>query len=196
MEVCFSTAYLPPIAWYRAARRYEVIGLEAWESWQKQSYRNRCYILGPNGAQMLNIPIVHNENKKHIGSVEISYREDWQHTHWQAIKTAYGNAPFYEVLAPSLKDFYRMQSERLFDWNRQLIEWSLHWLRAEIKMIPTQSWQREYPRDYREYFHPKRQDTDGFTTYPQVFDDVMPFQPNLSILDLLMNEGPAAYDYL
>jgi len=196
MSVCFSTAYLPPIAWFRALKAFEEVQLEAWESWQKQTYRNRCYILGPNGPQMLNIPILHNENKNRMGTVEISYAQNWRHTHWQAIQSAYGNAPFYEVLATSFEAVYREKPKRLFDLNLKLIELCLGWLRMETNIKSTSVWEPDYETDLREEFHPKKARSGNFPRYPQVFDDQQDFTPNLSILDLLMNEGPAAYDYL
>ncbi len=73
MRACFSTAYLPNAAWFREALKHQSILIETQESWQKQSYRNRTYILGPNGPLMLNIPVDHNTTKGSIDQVEISY---------------------------------------------------------------------------------------------------------------------------
>lgn len=196
MKGYFSTAYLPPIAWFARARQYDELVLEKHESWQKQSYRSRCYILGPNGPQMLNIPILHNAAKEHIGTVEISYRENWQHTHWQAIRTAYGGAPFYEVLAPDLEQIFCQKENRLFDWNLKLLRLMMRWLQMDQEISFTESWHNDLPHDHREEFHPKRPLQQNFKKYPQVFDDQQAFAPNLSVLDLLMNEGPAAWDYL
>lgn len=196
MKGYFSTAYLPPIAWFSHARQYDELCLEKHESWQKQTYRNRCYILGPNGPQMLNIPIQHNEAKDKIGTVEISHKQNWRHTHWQAIRTAYGAAPFYEVLAPDLEALYAEKEVRLFDWNLRLLRLLMRWLRMEQQISFTESWHKELPQDHREEFHPKRPLQQSFTSYPQVFDDQQPFAENLSVLDLLMNEGPASWDYL
>lgn len=196
MEACFSTAYFPPIAWFRSLKYFQSVTLEAWESWQKQSYRNRCYILGPNGPQMLNIPILHNEQKGYIRTVEISYSQNWQHNHWQAIQSAYGSGAFYEELAPALEQLYQQQPKRLFDWNLMTIQWCMSWLRLDTELSPSKSWEADYINDLREAFHPKKITPGNFPDYPQVFDDQLAFAPNLSILDLLMNEGPAAYDYL
>ncbi len=196
MTGVFSTAYLPPISWMQAALRCDEILLEKHESWQKQSYRNRCYILGPAGPQFLNIPVVNNSNKKQIATVEISYTENWQHTHWQAIKSAYGTAPFFEVLAPELEPFFRQQTHRLWDWNLELIRLLLDWLQVDIPLRETTQWSADQPNDFRESFHPKMPLQGTFPAYPQVFDDQLPFASNLSVIDLLFNEGPAAYDYL
>lgn len=196
MPGIFSTAYLPPIAWFKKALVQPALCLEQHESWQKQTYRNRCYILGPNGVQMLNIPILHNQHKNVLGTVEISYAENWQRTHWQAIKTAYGSAPFFEILGPELEALYHQNIIRLFDWNLQLIKLMLDWLVVEKDMVLTTSWQPEVENDFREAFHPKRKGSEVLAPYPQVFGTAAGFEPNLSIIDLLFNEGPAAFDYL
>ncbi len=192
----FSTAYLPPIDWFRSVLKYNTICLEQHESWQKQTYRNRCYILGPNGVQMLNIPILHNEHKDVMGTVEISYAENWQRTHWQAIKTAYGSSPFFEILGPELEEFYTKKITRLFDWNLELIKLMLNWLDVDKHISLSSGWNPTVENDYREDFHPKRKSTSDFAPYPQVFTSDDNFAPNLSIIDLLFNEGPAAFDYL
>lgn len=192
----FSTAYLPPVEWFQQALQYEAICLERHESWQKQTYRNRCYIYGPNGRQMLNIPILHNAQKSSIGTIEISYVENWQHTHWQAMKTAYGSAPFFEILGPELEEFYSRRINRLFDWNLELLKLMLNWLQVDLKLSLTDEWHPEVTNDHREDFHPKRNSNKVFAPYPQVFSSDRGFEPNLSIVDLLFNEGPAAWDYL
>lgn len=192
----FSTAYLPPISYFKALLRFDAIQVEAWESWQKQSYRSRSYIYGPHGAMMLNIPIKHNENKSRMGTVEISYETAWQNTHWQAIKTAYGSSPFFEVLGPELEPFYQKKINRLIDWNTELLKLMLNWLQVSPNLSFTENWSPDLDNDFRESFHPKRKTAENFEPYPQVFTDEHGFIPNLSVIDLLFNEGPAAFDYL
>lgn len=192
----FSTAYLPPISYFKALLRFDAIQVEAWESWQKQSYRSRNYIYGPHGTMMLNIPIKHNENKSRMGTVEISYETAWQNTHWQAIKTAYGSSPFFEVLGPELEPFYQKEINRLIDWNTELLKLMLNWLQVSPNLSFTENWHPDLDNDFRESFHPKRKTAENFEPYPQVFTDEHGFIPNLSVIDLLFNEGPAAFDYL
>lgn len=192
----FSTAYLPPISYFKSLLRFDAIQVEAWESWQKQSYRSRSYIYGPHGAMMLNIPIKHNEKKSRMGTVEISYETAWQNTHWQAIKTAYGSSPFFEVLGPELEPFYQKEINRLIDWNTELLKLMLNWLQMSPNLSFTENWHPDVDNDFRESFHPKRKVNGNFDPYPQVFTDEHGFIPNLSVIDLLFNEGPAAFDYL
>ncbi len=196
MSVLLSTAYLPPVEWFQHVLEHSSVRIEKHESWQKQSYRNRCYIMGANGKQMLNIPVDGNSKKMTIGNVKISYEQNWQHTHWQAIQSAYGASPFFEILGPELQEFYSKKEEYLFDWNAQMIQLMFDWLQVDIQLIPTNTWQAEAENDFRETIHPKKPMTTECKRYPQVFDDSLGFIPNLSIIDLLFNEGPAAYDFL
>lgn len=195
MAACFSTAYLPPVSWFREALKYDSIQIEACESWQKQSYRNRAYVLGPQGPLMLNIPVDHRTTGGSINQVEISYVQDWQHRHWLAIRSAYGTAPFFESLAVELEPFYRQKTELLIDLNEQLIKLILTWLQADLHLEYTRSWQEIRNEDFREQIHPKRRTVEE-QAYPQVFSDKLGFTPNLSVIDLIFNDGRAAYDYL
>lgn len=197
MDGLFSTAYLGPISYYSYLVNCTTIHIERWENWQKQTYRNRCYIDGPNGKLMLNIPIKHGD-KKNIGELEISYSDSWPAKHWQAIKTTYSTAPFFDVLAPELQELLEKKHSRLFDLNLELTKLILTWLRINTPITLTEDWsaQKNAQTDLRNSFSAKTESQQPFTPYPQVFDYKNGFLPNLSILDLLFNEGPAAYDYL
>ncbi len=192
----FSTAYLPPIAYVKAVLAYPEICLEHFESWQKQSYRNRCYILGANGVQFLNIPVAQQASKTPINQVCISYHENWQRKHWQALVSAYGNSPFFEVLAPDLEPLYLQKTERLLDWNTQLFNLILKWLQYPLNIKASTEWEPTVENDFRNYFSPKKVTEETFVPYPQVFQPTGHFSPNLSVIDLIFNEGPAAFDYL
>lgn len=131
-----------------------------------------------------------------MGTVEISYETAWQNTHWQAIKTAYGSSPFFEVLGPELEPFFQNEINRLIDWNTELLKLMLNWLQVSPNLSFTENWHSDLDNDFRESFHPKRKTAENFEPYPQVFTDEHGFIPNLSVIDLLFNEGPAAFDYL
>ena len=144
---------------------------------------------------MLNIPVDHNSTGGSIDEVRISYHQDWQHRHWQAIRSAYGSSPFFESLAVELEPFYQEKSEFLFDLNLRLLKLLLNWLQTDLRIVFTNSWQQDRELDFRESIHPKIEEPKGIL-YPQVFSEERGFVSNLSVLDLIFNEGRAAYDYL
>lgn len=190
-----STTYLGPILYYKALVSANTVLVEAWESWQKQSYRNRCYIDGPNGKLMLSIPVQASSTGL-IKDVRISYKDNWPQKHWQAIKTSYNASPFFEILGPDLQDVYRQKPTYLWDLNLELTHIILDWLQCNTSLTTTQSWQEQADEDLRESYHPKRDVQQTLPAYPQVFDHKNNFLANLSVIDLLFNEGPAATGYL
>lgn len=179
----------------KALAQYPAVFIETQESFPKQTYRNRCYIDSPNGTLKLSIPVQHQSAS--TGEVQISYRENWPQKHWQALRSAYGKTPFFEVLASDLETAIFSRESSLLEFNNRLLELILHWLRLDVEIQPTEHWHAEHPiPDYREAFRTKGAPQWKGPSYPQAFDHKFGFRPDLSILDLLFNEGPAAADYL
>lgn len=193
----FSSSYWGPIDYYAALIQYDKVFIEQWESFPKQSFRNRCYIDSPNGKLMLNFPVDHG-SKSLIKDTRLAPDQSWSQKHWQAIKSSYGNAPFFDALAPELEAFYQKEWSGILNLNQASMDLVRKWLRSDFKLEYSSSWE-ENPapiQDRREDFHPKQKDKAKLPPYPQVFDHKHGFLDNLSILDLIFNEGPAAYDYL
>jgi hypothetical protein len=189
-----SLAYLPSVSWCAAVWNIEDVYIEACENYQKGSLRNRCHIAGPHGIQRLSIPLIKGKHQQTpICEVRIAYDEPWQRQHWRTIKTAYGNAPFFEHYADGLAPFYERRYEFLFDYNLDLLMFifqkKLGWNGSFIlthEWLPTEKWTpaddlREAfsgeADEWPEWFYPAR--------YPQVFEERNGFLPNLSVLDLL-----------
>jgi len=193
----FSLSYWGPISYYAALIKYPRICLEQYDHFQKQSYRNRCYIDGPNGELMLNIAI-EKGHKQLTRDAKFSASQEWSQKHWQALITSYGSSPFFDALAPEIERLFQQEFPSLALLNFQSTLLILKWLRYEGIVELSKEYQHE-PIDWedlRESFSPKRRQDNSFLPYPQVFDHKSGFKPELSILDLIFNEGPLAYDYL
>ncbi len=193
----FSVCYLGPVDYWAAWVQSSQPQLESQENYRKQTYRNRCYIDGPNGVQMLHFPVRH-QAVKQIDTVELSLAKPWPQQHWQALQSTYGNSPFFDGLADDLAPLYRDPPRRLWEFNLALHRLILRWLRLPQDFSVNRTWQEKTTaRDWREAFHPKRPSVSSQPIpYRQAFADRFGFRAKLSVLDLLCNEGPAAYDLL
>ena len=196
--VILSTAYLPPIQYFAKILAYPKVLVETQETYSKQSYRNRCVILSCNGPLPLTIPVVKtNGNNTSIKDIAIDYSTDWQKNHWKAIESAYRTSAYYDFVADLLIPFYRKKEKYLFDFNSEVTSELTGFLGINKQLLNSNEYLKNYPEgidDYRKSIHPKpqfqRTDND-FTPikYFQVFSDRFNFYPNLSIADLLFNEG-------
>jgi hypothetical protein len=203
-HLLLSTAYLPPVQYISKFLSENKVLIEIHENYQKQSYRNRCYIYGANGRQCLVIPIVkaHGE-KTPITRVEIDNQSPWQKIHIKSIQSAYLNSPFYEFYADEFNRFYTQKSALLIDWNSAFLKYILKLLNLETDIKTTTGFEKApvASPDYRQTIHPKpahQMPDKNFLPVPyiQVFRDRYGFIPNLSIIDLLFNEGQNAREIL
>ncbi len=197
-----TTAYLPPVDYFRVIAQSSSVKIEQHENYQKQSYRNRCYILSANGPLSLNIPVDRTFGcSLPIRDVRIDYSREWQKLHWRAIVSAYRSSPYFEHYCCLLEPFYTKKELFLFDYNCELLETICGVIDSRIKTGLTECFQRHYNlNDYRYSIHPKRESPLNFNNekgrYFQVFAHKFGFIQNLSIIDLLFNEGPLTAGYI
>lgn len=189
--------YLPPVAWFTAFLDDEAeIIFEQYESFPKQTYRNRANIYGANGKLSLIIPIRHN-GRREMHAIETADGENWRGLHWKSIKTAYQSSPYFEFYEDRLKDIFEYEESSLVKFNLNAIQV----LQNILKTEKAYSLNDEYIRDpeeinLREKFCAKSEDNHGFEPYYQVFSDRYGFLQNLSVLDLICNKGPESLTYI
>lgn len=192
-----SIAYLGPVQYYSKLFLFPKIIIEQYDTYGKQSYRNRCKIYGANGPLTLSIPVQKaSQHKVLVKDVKIDYSEDWQKQHWKSIESAYRSAAFYEYYCDEIIPFYQKKYDFLIDFSKEIQNAVLNCLGIALDIFYTEDFilhgNNEYI-DYRERIHPKKMmDDPNFHVeeYFQVFADKYGFQSNLSIVDLLFNMGP------
>jgi hypothetical protein len=195
-SVLLSTAYFAPLPFYSLAVKSSEIYIEQFENYTKQTYRNRCIILGANGPISLIVPVVKSRGPKVlIKDLKISYDVDWQRNHWRTIFSAYSSSPFFDYFKDDIIPFFESKENYLLDLNLKINETICELLEIENSLKLTDDFEKVPTGviNMREIISPKNKlfgcqfQTEKYT---QVFSDKTGFIPNLSILDLLFNEGP------
>lgn len=195
--VYLSSAYLPPIHYFSKIFHAEQIVIEQHCNYIKQTYRTRCNIAAANGVLCLSIPIDRESGSKtQTKDILIAHDTDWQKQHWKSIESAYNTSAFFEYYKDDFMPFYEKKWKYLFDYNTELLQMIMQLIDIDTKITFTQNYESQLTTgtDFRELIHPKKDSSllDSKYTCPeyyQVFNDKMPFQPNLSIIDLLFNMG-------
>lgn len=189
----------PSIAWWAAAAGEAQIGLDAAEHYRKMSGHNRYRITAANGPLLLTVPLAGGRDQRSpVGELRIDYTQDWPKQHWRTLFSAYGRAPYFDHYAPPLQHLLQSGDEKLTDLCSATITWMARELGWKIAFERLTAFQPVWPPDVADYRF-RRLDQPGvpfFPRYLQVFDERNGFAPNLSLLDLLMNEGPAAASWL
>lgn len=194
MTSVFPTAYFGSIAYFRELVRAQKVLLEAKEHFVKQSIRTRCDILVSNGLRYLSVPVIKkNGNKTAMEDIEISYTDNWQNDHWRTIASAYSSAPFFEHYGEEVKALIFLNEENLLRLNEKIIKTILAWLSIDLVTMESNTEFVQSDSDFRAFPFDDRLNTKKYT---QVFEAENGFIPNLSILDLIMNEGPMARRWL
>ncbi len=178
--------YLAPIDYYYLMLHSDTCLVEVYDTYQKQTFRNRCMIASADGSLALTIPVekpLPGQNK--MKDIRISDHGRWRHVHWNALKTAYQNSPFFEFYADEMAPFYEKKWNFLVDFNDDLQRLMCSWLDIKPCVLRTDRYMGEMSNMS---FAPK--------PYYQVFRDKTGFLPNLSIVDLIFNMGPESILYL
>lgn len=197
-SVLIQPTYFSAIAQYVAIAKSNQIIFEVEDNFQKQTYRNRCYINTANGKQLLNVPVQHKKGiKQKTKDVKIDYKDSWQKQHLKALKTAYSSSPFFEFYVDDLLPLFEKKYTYLLDLNLESHQLIMDALQLEIPFKKSENYITETKYlDLRNLAIDKKQITYKLKRYIQVFEQNNGFISNLSILDLLFMEGPNALNYL
>ena len=190
--------YLPPVEYFAGIIQHETLLIEAHETYQKQTYRNRCYIKGANKVQVMSIPVKKGSQQLKIQEVEINYAENWVREHWRSIQSAYGKAPFFEYYADFFQPIYTENPKFLFEFNLQILTICLQLMNIKREINFTSKFEKKYNNDRitdaRSLILPNKRTLESpyfnFFKYQQTFGKE--FVDNLSIIDLLFCLGPEA----
>ena len=217
MPVLLSAAYCPPVQYFAAmAEEFtlspdrvipSIVYIEGCENYQKQSYRNRCVIYSQSGPEALTLPVVHEggTHKIPVREIRVDYSKGWVIRHKRAIASAYGTSAFFEYYCDGLFAILDSRPETLFELDMSITRFFIEKTGIPVDLRVTDSYTAPcsgiYGEDLRECIHPKR--PDGILArlalekpYFQVFSRKYGFVRNLSVMDLLFNEGPDSISYL
>ncbi len=142
-----------------------------------------------NGLQTLTVPLIGGRGSKTpFDEIEISYAENWLAKHKMALQSAYAKSPYYEFYMPYFENILDAKPILLLDLNKAIFKEILRLLKLKNEVIDSE--------DVATINFIPGQFDNHLPDYPQVFRYKSPFQPDLSILDLLFCLGPRSSDYL
>ena len=192
-------SYFPSIATMVAMAKADKITLETQDNYQKQTYRNRTYIAHSNGKLILNIPIRHSKSTRHQKTKDVTPENNfsWLTEHWKSIQVAYRTSPYFEFYEDDLAPLFKEPVLKLQDFNIQILETIAELIGLETQILTSNVFDKHTQlQDMRHLANCKKEPSYNFDTYHQVFEGNHGRIENLSILDLLFNEGPNTLNYL
>ena len=200
MDILIHPTYFPSTSHFAAIVQADKVTFEMEDNFQKQTNRNRTYIYSPNGIQLLNIPVKHSKiAHQKTKDIQIENDFDWQKQHFKSLEAAYRSSPFFEYFEDDLLPIFEKKHSFLMDLNLEVFDLITRCLRMKIEYSTTTEYFHEINSDELTDFRflaNGKKDHSQFESYTQVFDDKFGFINNLSVLDLVFNEGKFALDYL
>ena len=191
--------YFPNIAHFVALIKSKEVVFEVCDNYQKQTYRNRSDIYSANGKLLLSVPVSYTQKlRQKTKDVLISSVDDWQSKHLKSFDSAYRMSPFYEFYIDDLMPIFKTEFKYLLDLNLKCFELLTKALELEISTRLSEDFtiSDNSSDDFRNLVNTKKNNAFQFNKYTQVFTEKHGYINNLSILDLLFNEGPNAINYL
>ena len=181
--------------WTALIKGGDNVVIDLGENYVKRSERNRTSILTAEGVMQLSVQLAHaNRPRQPMRSMVIDYSKRWQHQHLVAIESAYRSSPYYDYYADRITEIYKREWHSLVELNLATLDIVCRALKiARPRIAEEYVVAQEGDIDLRDK---KRGSTFTAEPYIQVFCDRLPFTPNLSIIDLLMCEGPASIEIL
>ena len=199
MNIILHPTYFPSIASFVSIAKAINLTFEVCDNYQKQTYRNRMFIYGANGKIPLTVPVIYSQkNRQLYKDINISEDTNWQDLHWKSIQSAYSSSPFFEFYQDDFQPLFCKKYQYLLDFNFKCLEIVYDSLELPFEFETTKVYQPTITDllDYRFLVENRKELKQPFKPYVQVFDNKHGFIPNLSILDLIFNEGPNAMIYL
>jgi hypothetical protein len=195
--------YFPNISFYKTLINHDILLIERYEHYQKVSFRNRCYIAGPNGSILLSVPLAQGKNQRTVmKDVRISNDEKWQALHWKTLVSAYRRSPWFEYYEDELGLLFEKPVSYLLDWNLMCLEWANKVMGISSPIAFTEEYHKTYEAgtgitDARNTIRPSQELAEEETVrYTQVFQERVGFLPDMSILDLIFCEGKRSVELL
>lgn len=200
-HIILPLAYFAPLPYYQVLFSQKYVQLDEAENYLKQTYRNRSEILGPNGIQILTVPVMAQKgNKIPTSQLTIDNRRKWQQLHWRTLQTAYGNSPYFIYYEQDIREMLNKNFNTLGEISKYVLIMITKWLGKVTEFEFLSHYEAiSKNEDLRLQFKHREEvlnwNVEQFT-YNQVFEDRFGFIPGLSILDLIFNTGPEASELL
>ena len=176
----FTTAYFPCIGYFSRFLEDPSPVIEVYETYHKQTYRNRCRVMTANGVESLSVPVMKvNGNHTMTKDVIISEKEHWQQIHRRCLESAYKASPYFDHYYDYLKPIFETRFERLIDLNDAALKTILKILKVQKEIVHTTDYVKQVDNDLREAFSPKT------SLSPTVFPSITRFSARSSLSHLI-----------
>ncbi len=224
--VILQPSYIPWRGYFDQIRRADLFIFYDDVQYDKHGWRNRNQIKTAQGKQWLTIPVhsAGATDGLLIKDVKVDWSKPWANNHWKALTFAYAKAPYFRRYAPLLEPFYARREPLLADFTidltialaREIGISQTRFMRSSelpgihgektdrLIQILTRVGARHYISgpSARDYIEADKFERAGITleyvdyNYQEYTQLYPPYDPYVTILDLLFMVGEQALSYI
>jgi hypothetical protein len=179
--------FLPDVEWFINAAQNKQFNIALNCNFNQSKFLNKYNIPGPNQLQTLVVPILAHTKNGMYSDVLIDYTQKWIREHKNALQTAYGKSPFFEYYDYRIFNVLDQEIPDLNTLNITLLRDICKWV--GLDHLPMNIHENSENAQFTQI------NKLNVPEYNQVFHEKFGFRPNVSIVDLLFNQGPLAKSY-
>lgn len=197
MDLLLDSQYFPSISYFAQIKKCDALVINDLENYNKQSYRNRCRILGANGVMDLIIPVDHKSGRR-MNKIKLDNNDRWATIHYKSIESAYRRSPYYDYFSDEILSHLNKSTESLLELNLGILKSILKIIDLDTPVKLLSEIDLEARKDLVDLsgeIHPKKTiHIQEYHPYHQVFGTK--HEADLSILDAIFCIGKETFTLL
>jgi hypothetical protein len=214
--------FLPWRGYFDFIREVDLFIIHDDLQYTKGDWRNRNRIKTPHGTEWITVPVHYKRTSQLIDETTIDYNTPWNQRILNRIQSSYQHTPYFKMYFPELSELLMGHAETISALNVRLIRWTCALLNIDTPIALSRNFNPTGSKTERlvsilskvsattylsgvaakAYLIPEMFEAEGIKLefkvydYPEYAQLYPPYDPFVTILDLMFMEGKQSFNYI